>query len=118
MRDIIANLYKSPIIKDVEIIEIIEEPEIQLLYARVTLTDKSLLYIREVFTPEDDKYSYHWQTEHGRLIRRWDNAPHWQKQIGVIHHVHIRKLDIVKPSNRVTVEEVLETVSEIIEYHR
>ena len=32
MRNIIASLYKNPIVHTVDIIDIIEEPEIQLLY--------------------------------------------------------------------------------------
>ena len=42
MRNIIASLYKNPIVHTVDIIDIIEEPEIQLLYAKVTLIDKTL----------------------------------------------------------------------------
>ena len=57
MRNIIASLYKNPIVHTVDIIDIIEEPEIQLLHAKVTLIDKTLLYIREVITSKDDKYS-------------------------------------------------------------
>ena len=107
MRNIIAYLRKSPVVQTVDIIEIIDEPEIQLLYARVTLTNQTLLYIREVVTIEDYKYSYHWQTKSGELIRRWDNAPHWQKDIDSVHHVHVKQPDAVEPSSRVTVEDVL-----------
>ncbi len=88
--------------------------KVQLLYARVTLIDKTLLYVREVLTVKDDKYSYHWQTESGELLRRWDNAPHWQQEIDSVHHVHIEQVDVVEPSSRVTIEEIIEIISEII----
>ncbi len=118
MRNIIASLYKNPIVHTVDIIDIIEEPEIQLLYAKLTLIDKTLLYIREVITSKDDKYSYHWQTESGRMIRRWDNAPHWQQKIGALHHVHTEMPEVAEPSSRVTIEEILETIAEIIKKKR
>jgi hypothetical protein len=114
VRSIIAYLYKHPVVRSVDIREFIEEPEVQLLYARVILIDKTLLYVREVLTAEDDKYSYHWQTESGELIRRWDNAPHWQQEINSVHHVHMAQADVVKPSSRVTIQEILEIIAEVI----
>lgn len=45
MRNIIACLCKSSVVQTVDVIEIIDEPEIQLLYVRVTLTNQTLLYI-------------------------------------------------------------------------
>ena len=114
MRSIISHLHKHPVVESVDILELIEEPEIQLLYIRVTLIDKTLLYLREVLTAKDDKYSYHWQTKSGELIERWDNAPHWQQEIDSVHHVHVGQAEVVKPSSRVTVEEILEIISEII----
>ena len=35
----------------------------------------------------EEKYSYHWQEKNGRLIIRWDNAPH-QKVKTFPHHKH------------------------------
>jgi len=115
VRSIIVCLHKSSVVQTVDILDFIEEPEVQLLYARATLVDKTILYIREVLTSKDDKYSYHWQTKSGELIRRWDNAPHWQQKIDSIHHIHIRNPATVEPSNRVTVEDILEIISEIVQ---
>jgi Family of unknown function (DUF6516) len=33
------------------------------------------------------EYSYHWQ-EDGKMIRRWDNAPHHKDLVNFPHHVH------------------------------
>ena len=115
MRNIIACLCKSSVVQTVDVIEIIDEPEIQLLYVRVTLANQTLLYIREVVTIKDYKYSYHWQTKSGELIRRWDNAPHWQKGIDSVYHVHVKQPDAVEPSSRVTVEDVLKVISDLID---
>lgn len=34
------------------------------------------------------KYSFHWQDAQGRLIRRWDNAPHHPGLPNAPHHIH------------------------------
>jgi len=35
------------------------------------------------------KYSFHWQDQHGNLIKRWDNAPLFPDLDGFPHHIHI-----------------------------
>lgn len=35
------------------------------------------------------KYSFHWQNQHGHLIKRWDNAPHYPDLDGFPYHIHI-----------------------------
>jgi len=35
-----------------------------------------------------ETYSYHWQTRDGKLIRRWDNAPHHQELSTFPDHLH------------------------------
>ena len=34
------------------------------------------------------KYSVHWQDGQDRLIRRWDNAPHYPDLPNAPHHIH------------------------------
>jgi hypothetical protein len=35
-----------------------------------------------------ESYSYHVQTAHGKLIKRWDNAPHHREIATFPHHLH------------------------------
>jgi hypothetical protein len=35
-----------------------------------------------------EKYRVHWQDKNGKLIRRWDNAPHHRKIETFPHHIH------------------------------
>jgi hypothetical protein len=56
---IIAVLRRSPLVKDLEVIEMIEEESVQFLRARVEIVDGSL-----------------WQARTGEMLLRWDNAPH------------------------------------------
>jgi hypothetical protein len=59
---IIAALRQSPIVRDIEVLEVIDEASVQLLKVRAEIIDGSLLYVREAFFPRSSKYSYHWQT--------------------------------------------------------
>jgi hypothetical protein len=34
------------------------------------------------------KYRHHWQDHTGRLIKRWDNAPHYPQVPSFPHHLH------------------------------
>ena len=43
------------------------------------------------------KYSYHWQDSKGRLIKRWDNAPHHKELENYPHHIHYNDFRI-KPN--------------------
>ena len=101
---IIAALRHSPLVKDLEVMEVVEEESVQFLRARVEIIDGSLLYVRELFFPDHSKYSYHWQTQTGKMLLRWDNAPH-HPEIPT-HPDHKHEGDQVAPSARVSVEEV------------
>lgn len=37
---------------------------------------------------EIEKYSFHWQTAEGLLVRRWDNAPHHREIATFPDHLH------------------------------
>ena len=73
---IVAALWQSPLVRDLEIGEMIDEASVQLLQVCAELIDGSLLYVREAIFPHTSKYSYHWQTSTGEMLLRWDNAPH------------------------------------------
>jgi len=102
---IIAALRRSPLVKDLEVIEVVEEESVQFLRVRAEIIDGSLLYVRELFLPDHSKYSYHWQTRTGEMLLRWDNAPH-HPEIPT-HPDHKHEGERVRPSGRVSVEEVL-----------
>jgi hypothetical protein len=56
---IVATLRQSPLVRDLEVVEMIDEVSIQLLRVRAELIDGSLLYVREAIFPHTSKYSYH-----------------------------------------------------------
>ena len=106
---IITALRHSPLVRDLQVIEVVEEESVQFLRARAEIIDGSLLYIREAIFPDASKYSYHWQTQTGEMLLRWDNAPH-HSQLST-HPDHKHEGERVGPSTRVSVEDVLAEMS-------
>jgi hypothetical protein len=102
---IIAALRQSSIVRDIEVLEVVEEASVQLLKVRAEIIDGSLLYVREAFFPRSSKYSYHWQTRIGELLLRWDNAPHHPEISTHPHHKHAGEQ--IGPSERVSIDDVL-----------
>ena len=102
---IVACLRQSPLVRDLEIVEMIDEANVQLLRLRAEIIDGSLLYVREAIFPRTSKYSYHWQTRTGEMLLRWDNAPHHSEISTHPHHKHDGER--IGPSARVSIEDVL-----------
>ena len=60
------------------------------LVAKLEFIDGSSLHLRDyLFIDGKRKYSYHWQSDNGDLISRWDNSPHHQNVSTFPHHRHI-----------------------------
>lgn len=60
---------------------------------KLRMSDGSLLELTERLVEAQGsvsmtKYRYHWQDQNGRLIKRWDNAPHHRQIKTFPHHVH------------------------------
>jgi len=83
---------------------------------RLTLQDESLLELFEFFIIESDnvnviKYSFHWQTKNGQLIKRWDNAAHHPEIITYPHHLHDGIKNLVLPYEPVNLQAILSLIS-------
>jgi hypothetical protein len=78
--------------------------EIELHLAEYTVTDPEIKRL---------KYRYHLQTLNGKLLARWDNAPHHPKVKS--HPDHLHKDDEVKPSTAMDIESVLVAAIDFIE---
>jgi len=117
LADLKASLTASPIVKDIEILDEFITSVSGFLDCRVLLIDGSELYVSEYFTVlkdriKRDKYSYHLQ-KRGELLIRWDNAPHHKELSTFPFHAH--RKDGVHESKEMTVEDILEELSEIIQ---
>ena len=64
------------------------------LRARLALADGSQLEFSEYMQRSPTgviaviTYSYHWADAHNRLIKRWDNTPHFPNLPGFPDHIH------------------------------
>ena len=102
-RDIIQNY-------QIEIWE--SEPAAYRFKSKIILTDGSVLFVKDYLLPSGRKYAYHWQGVDGKLIIRWDNAPHWKNIATYPHHKHITSVKHVEESVEVFLDDVLEVIRE------
>lgn len=97
LRQIDELLSTSPVVSDVEIVRrSIRNTELEKVFNyryRITLVDGGMVEITERVVEaggslEVTKYRHHWQDSHGRLMKRWDNAPHHPETETFPHHLH------------------------------
>lgn len=101
----------SDIVASFEVLRFEVEGDDSAWQLEITLDDGSKLYVRDyIFAGQRRKYAYHWQDSHGRLLVRWDNAPHWPQVETHPHHKHIREERNVHPSAETDLEEVLSAI--------
>ncbi len=110
MHGIVSSLINSKLFRSVAVIELIDEETVKLIKIRAEVTDGSILFLTELHTPTYQKYSYHWQTEDGRLLVRWDNSPHWKDMKTFPNHKHLGTAGT--PSPRADVPDVIATIRE------
>jgi hypothetical protein len=90
-----------------------ESSEMHYLNIEITLNDSTRLVIREFRETTRRKYSFHWQDSSGKLITRWDNAPHFPKLPNFPHHKHLADLS-VESSYDISIINVLQYIREKI----
>jgi hypothetical protein len=79
---------------------------------RIKLIDESLIEITERILEERGgltatKYRYHWQAGSGKLIKRWDNAPHHPEIDTFPDHLHDGSEENVKSFRKMNALEIL-----------
>jgi len=111
--EILNCLKKFSIVKSFEVLDFRTFQDGFYIKVKVILKDSSELYIREYVDVEERNYSYHWQSVNGKLIVRWDNAPHHEDIRTYPHHKHINGK--VEESFETTCERILTVISEILQ---
>ena len=87
-------LIESPAVSSYTLIRREISPVDGKLRIKAELDDASLLefflYVKKTGGQvRPAKYSFHWQNAQGRVIKRWDNAPHHPGLDNAPHHLHI-----------------------------
>ena len=112
-------LSTSPWVADVEVVRrSVRDTELEktLHYRyRVGLADGGLVEMTERVleaqgTLQVTTYRHHWQDPSGRLVQRWDNAPHHPEIETFPHHLHDGAEDRVVAHPAVTGLEVLQRI--------
>lgn len=110
----IVNFLKfHPMVKDVSVERILVTRNMGYLKATVTFVDDSQLWIREFVNGKLRKigYAYHYQNIDGKLVFRYDNAPHHVNVSTFPHHKHVS----YNPKPESTGEKnVIDVVDEIV----
>ncbi len=95
--------------------KLLAEVDAGYIRIRVRLKNGDLFEISEYVSGgleviDRKSYSYHWQTEEGQLIKRWDNAAHHPHVATHPFHVHAGSEPNVLASEVMTVFEVMEII--------
>ncbi len=112
------RLLDAPIVSSFYIIRERVELFDGYLRARLTLKDGSFLEFSEYAWRtageqiEIATYSYHWADAGGKLIRRWDNTPHFPDLPGFPHHIHDGLTGEVTPGHGVDIFVVLDEITQ------
>ena len=112
-QDILDALSRSDIVQNIDVFALVEEPEKQALRAKASLESGFTLHITEAFAKSFRSYSYHLQ-KNEKLIRRWDNAPHWPQMKTFPHHLHLTGEKDVRECPEVFIKDVLLEIKCII----
>ncbi len=111
---ILKSLEESDIVSQFTITEFKNFSDGFYIKVTVHLFDESFLYIKEYNDTIKRNYSYHWQDEKGKLIIRWDNAPHHRYIKTYPHHKHVN--NTIEESYEVTLEDILKAISNKIKH--
>ncbi|KWT86807.1 toxin-antitoxin system TumE family protein [Candidatus Magnetominusculus xianensis] len=79
---------------------------------RIVFIDSSMLIAREYIDEPQRDYSFHWQNSDNKLLKRWDNAPHYRELMTFPYHMHMESWVI--ESMVVSLEDVLTQIEGIL----
>ena len=112
MRRILRLLQDSKAVRGFEILDFKSGKDFYYIKIKAEIKNNTELYIREYMSAREGKYSYHWQEKDGKIIVRWDNAPH-QKLKTFPHHKHLSS-GIVVESYEIRLEEILKYIEMMV----
>lgn len=113
VQDILDAISTSEIVQELVVLVLVEEPGKQALRAKASLEGGYVLYITEAFGKGFRSYSYHVQKD-GKMVRRWDNAPHWPEMKTFPHHFHLHSEKEALECQEIFAPDVLQEIRDLI----
>lgn len=112
-----AVVLQSAVVERFTVVREFVEENVAVYRYRLMITGSGLLEASERFERHDQhvnitRYSFHWQTADGKLIARWDNAPHHPQLSTFPHHIHEGAEENVQSHKAVTAADVLRLIEE------
>lgn len=110
---VVRFLKLHPMVKDVNVERRVVTGNRGYIRASVTFVNDSQLWMREFVDDRLRKigYAYHYQSIDGKLLFRYDNAPHHADAASFSHHKHVSN----KPTpNSAEEKTVIDVVGEIV----
>ena len=109
---ILKLLEKTPAVASFEVLDFKAWSLGSYVKLRVSISDGSVLHVREYIDERERHYSFHWQDETAGMLCRWDNVRHHRNVKTFPHHKH--KADKVEESYETSLEDVLKCIEKII----
>lgn len=97
-----SDIANCPYIFESRILRDKRSLHIGIIEGEISFPDESVLYFIEFVNVKEKmeryKYSYHYQDRHGKLIFRYDMAPHHKEIDTFPHHKHISSMGVTESS--------------------
>ena len=88
------------------------------LKGSISFIDGSVLYFIEIIKINSEfrklKYSYHYQIKNGKLVFRYDNAPHYKSVRSFPNHKHFSSDNNVLSSSIPTLKSILAEIDDYV----
>ncbi len=97
-----SDIANCPYIFESRILRDKRSLHIGIIEGEISFPDESVLYFIEFVNVKEKmeryKYSYHYQDRHGKLIFRYDMAPHHKEIDTFPHHKYISSMGVTESS--------------------
>ncbi len=88
MEEILRLLSDSDIVREYEILNVLQDEDFYYLKIKSSIIADTILYIKIYLSETEYNYAFHLQKNDGEFIARWDNAPHHKEIPTHPHHKH------------------------------
>ncbi|MCY3414322.1 MAG: hypothetical protein INQ03_21935 [Candidatus Heimdallarchaeota archaeon] len=95
--------------KEIDITDLRTGSNFVYIKMKIKLNDSSVIFVKEYNSIDERKYSYHWQDHSGKMLIRWNNAPHHKTVETFPHHLH--KEGRIESSKDISLNDVLESIA-------